>query len=223
MDVKKIKIVGLLLIVVFLAVDVLLFLYLQRHNIGFRPRQDISFSHKTHSGKFGITCLFCHTNAENHSYANYPTTKTCMICHIALRTENKLLKSIIYSYDSMTSILYKRIYKLPEYVRFNHSLHLRSGIDCATCHSFVEQMDSLYLARPLTMGWCVDCHRDPLRYAISPRKISGIFYPEDTTEMWISLKEFEIFQNHKSAKPLNFFLSPKQLKPASIECSICHY
>lgn len=221
MNLKKVKIIGLLILVVLFVGDILLFLFLQRHNVGFNPKQNASFSHKTHSGKFGISCLFCHTKAETHFYANMPTAKDCMICHIALKTESELLKSIIYSYDSINSIGYKKIYDVPDYVMFNHSSHLRSGIDCATCHGAVEQMDSIYLVRPLTMGWCVDCHKNPFRYAIAPREISGIFYVTDTTDMRITQDEFEILKNNKIHT--NFFVRSKKLAPASVECSTCHY
>lgn len=223
MNLKKIKIVALLILVALFIGDTLLFFFLLRHNIGFSPKQNVSFSHKTHSGKFEITCLFCHATAETHSYANFPTTKDCMICHVALKTESELLKSIIFSYDSVNSISYKKVYDLPDYVRFSHSSHLRSGIDCSTCHGVVEQMDSIYLVRPLTMGWCVDCHQNPFRYAIPPREISGIFYVTDATDMRTTLNEFEIFKGTGTKKRLNFFLSSKKLGPASIECSTCHY
>ncbi len=223
MNLKKVKIFGLLLLVVLFVGDILLFIFFQRHNVGFSPKQNISFSHKTHSGKFGISCLFCHTKAETHPYANLPTTKDCMICHVALKTESELLKSIIYSYDSINSIVYKKVYDLPDYVRFNHSSHLRSGIDCATCHGVVEQMDSIYLVRPLTMGWCIDCHKNPSQYAVAPQEISGIFYVADTTDMGITQNEFEIFKNSKTEMHTNFFFPSKKLGPASIECSTCHY
>lgn len=223
MNFKKVKTVALFILVVLLIGDIFLFLFLQRHNVGFSPKQDVSFSHKTHSGKFGISCLFCHTNAETHSYANLPTTKDCMICHIALKTESELLKAIIYSYDSVNSVVYKKVYDLPDYVRFSHSAHLRSGIDCATCHGAVEQMDSIYLVRPLTMGWCVDCHKEPFRYVVAPREISGIFYVTDTTSIGIAQNEFEIFKNTKAKMNTNFFLRSKKLGPTSIECSTCHY
>lgn len=204
----------------FLLLDVFLIINYLRNGIGYQPIQNVSFSHKLHS-KYKISCLFCHHKAETNNYANLPTTKTCMICHIALKTESSLLKNVLYSYDSLISLRYIKINDLPDYVRFNHSLHIRSGIDCATCHGFVDEMDSTYQAKNFTMGWCVDCHNKPEKYLIKPREISGIFYFNDTT----------LFEKLILSDPVKFvkihstnltFTIPQKIKPASTNCSICH-
>ncbi|MFN3306141.1 MAG: cytochrome c3 family protein [Candidatus Kapaibacteriota bacterium] len=176
--------------------------------------QQISFSHKSHL-KYKISCLFCHYKAETNSYANLPSTKDCMICHIALKTESELLRKVIISYDSLFTITYRKTHDLPDYVKFTHSIHINSGIDCATCHGFVEEMDSLYQVRNLTMGWCVDCHRNPNKYNIPPREISGIVYSQEILTAFDSV----IF----SSKNLGYFIVPRKLAPASTDCSICHY
>jgi hypothetical protein len=164
--------------------------------------------------KYNVKCLFCHYKAETNSYANFPSTKDCMICHIALKTESPLLKNVVNSYESSVPLEFRKINDLPDYVIFNHSLHLNSGIDCATCHGFVEQMDSTYQAVNFTMGWCVDCHKQPEKYLIPPRDISGIFYlpkiPQDSLNIT------------SDSYAIDRLLSSRRIQPASVECSTCH-
>lgn len=211
---SKNKILLYALSAILLLVNCFLLINYLRSGKNFKTNQNVSFSHKMHS-KYNISCLFCHYKAETNSYANFPSTKDCMMCHIALKTESELLKNVILSYDSLISLKYHKIYDLPDYVRFSHSLHLQSGIDCATCHGFVDEMDSTYQVRNLTMGWCVDCHRNPQKYLIAPREISGIFYePSISSDVDSSLK---VLSN------LGLFIHSKKIQPASTECSICHY
>ncbi|MCX7879808.1 MAG: cytochrome c family protein [Ignavibacteria bacterium] len=210
------KVFALVLVLILLAFNLFLILTYLRTGVGYTPIQSVSFSHKVHS-RYNISCLFCHHQVEINSYANYPTTRTCMTCHIALKTESEFLKNVVYSYDSLISLNWNKVYDLPDYVRFSHSHHIRSGIDCATCHGNVEEMDSVYRVRPLTMGWCVECHKNPSAYAISPREISGIFYiPQDSLD--------SSFPSHKVLEYNLRLIIPisKPLQPASIECSSCH-
>ncbi|MGQ9819991.1 MAG: cytochrome c3 family protein [Candidatus Kapaibacteriales bacterium] len=190
---------------IFFSFNILLLFTLLRSGIGFSPRHNQSFSHKTHSGKFSITCLFCHHQAETSSYANIPTTSLCVQCHIALKSDSPLLSSILLSYDSLVSLRWEKVYNLPDYVRFDHRAHIYSGIDCSTCHGFVDDMDTVYVVRKLTMGWCIDCHNNPTRYAIPPRKISGLFYIPKFLDV--------------DSLPLKL----NKLQPASVLCSKCHY
>lgn len=203
----KQKNIGILVfMVLFFGVsNIFLFLTFLRSGIGFSQRHNQSFSHQIHSGNFSITCLFCHHQAETNSYANIPTTSVCVQCHLALKSESSLLSSTLLSYDSLLSLRWEKIYNLPDYVRFDHSAHIVTGLDCSTCHGFVDMMDSIFVVQKLTMGWCVDCHKNPLKYAKPPRKISGIFY----------ISEF--FES--DSLPIKF----KELQPASILCSKCHY
>ncbi|MCX7909892.1 MAG: cytochrome c family protein [Ignavibacteria bacterium] len=164
--------------------------------------------------KYKITCLFCHYKAETNSYANFPTTKDCMMCHIALRTESELLKSVIFSYDSLVPLSFKKTHNLPDYVRFNHSLHINQGIDCATCHGLVEEMDSTFQVRNFTMGWCVECHRQPEKYVIQPREISGIFYAPN--------ESFKLESNPLDSISSKQIITIRRIQPASTECSTCH-
>ncbi len=214
MNITKHKLFLKLLLVVIILLNSYLAINFLRSGRYLSMSQEIPFSHKSHL-KYKITCLFCHYEAENNSYANLPSTKDCMMCHIALKTESKLLRKVIYSYDSIFAITYKKTYDLPDYVKFSHSVHINSGIDCATCHGFVEEMDSLYQVRNLTMGWCVDCHLNPNKYVIAPREISGIVFSQGILTAYDSA----LF----SSKHFGYFIMPRKLAPASIDCSTCHY
>lgn len=211
---RKNKLSIYLIIAILLVANCYLLINLLRSGKNLTAKQSHSFSHKMHS-KYNITCLSCHYQAETNSLANLPSTKDCLMCHVALKTESELLRSIINSYDSLISLVYLKVYDLPDYVKFSHSTHINSGIDCATCHGYVDQMDSVYQVRDLTMAWCVKCHRKPELYTISPREISGIFYQP------------EIFE--KNGKPtygsfnIYTFVQPRKMKPAPTECSTCHF
>lgn len=198
---KKIQI----LIVFFSLSNIYLLFTILRTGIGYWSSQNQSFSHKIHSGKFSISCLFCHFQAETSSYANIPSTKICVQCHIALKNESPLLVNIIQSYDSSISLKWKKIYNLPDYVHFDHRAHLFAGIDCSTCHGNVEEMDSLFVTRKLTMGWCVDCHQRPFKFYKKLRKISGSTY----------------IANFLQADSIDFNFI--KLQQAKLMCSICHF
>ncbi len=202
-------------------------------NTGFMPSQPIQFSHKVHSEDFGIKCLYCHSSAENSSYSEIPTTYSCMVCHIALKNSSALIKPLNESFDSEKPIIWNRVYRIPDYTKFNHQVHINSLIDCSTCHGEVEKMEKVYQFRPLTMSWCIDCHRSPKKYAILPREISGIFTADikfDSLDfakknyysiispaygMWLSdFYEGEYLKN---------VVYPRVFSRANENCSVCHY
>lgn len=162
-------------------------------NVGYRPDQPISFSHKTHSEKFGIKCVYCHRAAEKAPNSSLPTTSDCMVCHVALNIESDLLAVVNESYDEGVPIRWNRVYRLPDHARFSHEAHLLVGIDCSSCHGEVERIDSaVFQDRALTMNFCLDCHRDPGGAIVPARDISGIF----TT--------FNIPGEYKIEKPIPF-------------------
>lgn len=214
MVIVKSKFFAYSIIFCLLCVNSLLLINFLRDGKNLVAKQNVSFSHKMHS-KYKISCLFCHYKAETNSFANLPSTKDCMMCHIALKTESLLLKSVIHSYDSLVSLKYKKIYDLPDYVRFSHSVHINSGIDCATCHGFVDQMDSTYQVRNITMGWCINCHKSPQDYLVPPRDISGIFTLSDSNKT----QDTMLYSSLQLYVPIK----TRKIKTASTECSTCHY
>jgi hypothetical protein len=131
--------------------------------------QPVPFSHEHHVGGLGIDCRYCHINVETSAYANIPATKICMNCHQQLWAVSPALEPVRESYRTGKSIEWTRVNDLPDYVYFNHSIHVHKGVGCSTCHGRVDKMPLMWQAQPLTMEWCLGCHRHPERY-VRPRE-----------------------------------------------------
>lgn len=126
-------------------------------------QQPIPFSHQHHVGGLGLDCRYCHTSVEQSSFAGLPPTETCMTCHSQIWTNAAMLAPVRESLASSLPIHWQRVHRLPGYVYFDHSIHIAKGVGCTTCHGAVDQMPLMYQDAPLTMGWCLDCHRDPAK------------------------------------------------------------
>jgi hypothetical protein len=130
---------------------------------GQRADQPIPFSHKHHVQGLGLQCQYCHTTVEVSSYAGIPPTKTCINCHSQIWTNAALLQPVRDSWATGQSIQWIRVHDLPDYVYFNHEIHVNKGIGCASCHGRVDQMPLMYMENSLQMEWCLDCHRNPAK------------------------------------------------------------
>jgi hypothetical protein len=130
---------------------------------GQRPEQPVPFSHKHHVMGLGLQCQYCHTTVEKSSYAGIPPTKTCMNCHAQIWTNAALLQPVRDSWASGQSLPWIKVHDLPDYVFFNHSIHVNKGIGCASCHGRVDQMPLMYAQNTLQMEWCLNCHRNPAK------------------------------------------------------------
>jgi hypothetical protein len=130
--------------------------------------QPIQFSHAHHVGGMGIDCRYCHTSVEESAFANIPPTKTCMNCHSQIWTTAPILEPVRASFRDNTPLKWTRVHDLPDFVYFNHSIHVKQGVGCATCHGQVEKMPLVYQENTLMMQWCLNCHRNPEKY-IRPR------------------------------------------------------
>ena len=128
---------------------------------GVRKPQPVPFSHQHHVTGLGIDCRYCHTSVETSSFAGIPPTKTCMNCHSQIWTNAELLEPVRASYRSGESLQWTRVNQLPDFVYFNHSIHVNKGVGCNTCHGPVDQMPLMYQQQSLQMEWCLGCHRDP--------------------------------------------------------------
>ena len=128
---------------------------------GQRPDQPVPFSHKHHVVGLGLQCQYCHTSVEKSSYAGIPPTKTCINCHSQIWTNAQLLEPVRQSWATGASIQWIKVHDLPDYVYFNHSVHVNKGIGCASCHGRVDQMPLMYQQNTLQMEWCLNCHRNP--------------------------------------------------------------
>ena len=130
---------------------------------GVRKPQPVPFSHQHHVTGLGIDCRYCHTSVETSSFAGIPPTKTCMNCHSQIWTNAKLLEPVRASYKSGESLQWTRVNQLPDFVYFNHSIHVNKGVGCNTCHGPVDQMPLMYQQESLQMEWCLGCHRAPAK------------------------------------------------------------
>jgi len=128
---------------------------------GQRPDQPIPFSHMHHVQGLGLQCQYCHTTVEVSSYAGIPPTKTCINCHSQIWTNAALLEPVRESWATGASVQWIKVHDLPDFVFFNHSIHVNKGIGCASCHGRVDEMPLMYMENSLQMEWCLNCHRNP--------------------------------------------------------------
>jgi len=129
--------------------------------VGYAPIQPVPYSHRLHAGQLGIDCRYCHANIERSAHAMIPPTQTCMGCHSVVKTDSARLANVRASWTSGAPIEWVKVHKLPEHAFFDHSAHLAAGVGCSTCHGRIDQMDVVRLDKPISMGWCLECHRDP--------------------------------------------------------------
>ncbi len=124
-------------------------------------QQPVQFSHKHHVGDDGIDCRYCHATVETTASAGMPPTQTCMNCHNQLWLDSPYLEPVRASYRENKPIEWEKVHDLPEYVYFNHSIHINKGVGCASCHGNIANMPAVYQENTLQMEWCLSCHRDP--------------------------------------------------------------
>jgi hypothetical protein len=129
--------------------------------VGYAPEQPIPYSHRLHAGELGIDCRYCHQNVDKSAHASLPPTGTCMNCHVAVRTKSPMLSLLRESAETGVSIPWVKVHDLPDHVFFDHSAHVTRGVGCVECHGRVDQMEVVEQVAPLSMGWCLDCHRNP--------------------------------------------------------------
>ena len=137
-------------------------------NQGMFVAQPVQFSHKHHVGGEGIDCRYCHTSVEESAFASIPPTKTCMNCHSQIWTNAPMLEPVRASFRDNKPLRWTRVHDLPDFVYFNHSIHVKQGVGCATCHGRIDEMPLVYQQATLQMSWCLDCHRNPAKY-VRPR------------------------------------------------------
>lgn len=174
-------------------------------------QQPVQFSHRHHVGDDGLDCRYCHTSVETSASAGIPSTSVCMNCHKQLWADSPYLEPVRASFESGKPIEWIRVHDLPDYVYFNHSIHVNKGVGCSTCHGHVDQMPVVYEASPLQMEWCLECHRAPEKFV---REKSKVF------DMSVRLE-------NKSAAEIEegkSWVAKYHIQPPKIltSCSTCH-
>lgn len=143
--------------------------------------QPVPFSHEHHVGGLGIDCRYCHNSVEDSSFAGMPSTKTCMTCHSQIWTNAEMLAPVRESWATGRPLAWVRVHDLGDFAYFDHSIHVRKGIGCATCHGRVDRMPLMWQVATLHMEWCLDCHRQPERYIRPKEEVFNMAWepPED--------------------------------------------
>jgi len=147
-----------------------------------RP-QPVPFSHQHHVAALGIDCRYCHTSVETSSFAGIPPTRTCMNCHSQIWTNAAMLEPVRESFRSGKSLVWTRVNDLPDFVYFNHSIHIAKGVGCNTCHGPVDRMPLMYNYASLQMEWCLNCHRNPEEYLRPRDQVFNMRYQQPTTSL----------------------------------------
>ncbi|HXB19887.1 MAG TPA: cytochrome c3 family protein [Candidatus Solibacter sp.] len=140
------------------------------------PDQPVPFSHQHHVAGLGLDCRYCHTSVEESSFAGIPPTKTCMNCHAQIWTNAALLEPVRASFRTGQSLQWTRVHDLPDFVYFNHSIHVSKGVGCFSCHGPVDQMPLMYQENSLQMEWCLNCHREPEKFLRPKERVFDMTY-----------------------------------------------
>ena len=133
-------------------------------DVGYQPVQPVPYSHKLHAGEMQIDCRYCHASVEKSAVANVPPTQTCMNCHLLVARQVESLAPLRDSAKNRMPMRWVRVHKLGEYAYFNHRAHVGAGVGCVSCHGRVDEMEVVHQVEPLSMSWCLDCHRNPTPY-----------------------------------------------------------
>ena len=131
------------------------------YNKGYEPDQPIPFSHKLHAGQYKIDCLFCHAGVETAKKASLPSLNICMSCHQSVKTDSPWIQKLAQAFYAGEPVAWAKVHLLPDFVRFSHFHHIEAGKKCSACHGPVEEMERVYQYKDLSMGFCVNCHRQP--------------------------------------------------------------
>lgn len=146
-------------------------------DVGYAPTQPIDYSHKIHAGKLGLDCQYCHTEVFNSKQANIPPTQTCMNCHSQVDSQRpEEIKKIRESWNSGEPIEWVRVHNLPDYAYFSHEAHVNVGVGCESCHGRVDKMAVVTQQEPLSMSWCLDCHRNPEQHLRPVEEVTTMGY-----------------------------------------------
>ena len=147
-----------------------------------RP-QPAPFSHQHHVAALGIDCRYCHTSVETSNFAGIPPTKTCMNCHSQIWTSAPLLEPVRESFRTGKSLVWNRVNDLPDFVYFDHSIHINKGVGCNTCHGPVDRMPLMFNYASLQMEWCIECHRAPEKNLRPREQVFNMRYQQPTADL----------------------------------------
>lgn len=160
-------------------------------NVGYQPKQPVAYSHELHVGQLGLDCRYCHNTVEKSAFAALPPTQTCMNCHYAVKKTDRLgseeeIAKIAAAFESGAPLQWKQVHDLPDYAYFNHSIHVNAGVSCVECHGRIDKADGdrnrVAIEQPLSMGWCVNCHRQPGKVLRPRDQVTNLGWGDVLTE-----------------------------------------
>jgi hypothetical protein len=143
-------------------------------DVGYMPGQPVPYSHALHAGQLGLDCRYCHNTVEHAAKAAIPPTQTCMNCHTQIHRESPKLAAVRHSYETGLPVEWRRVHDLPDYAYFDHSAHVTRGVSCVECHGRVDKMEVIWQEKPLSMGWCLECHRAPESALRDPHLVTDL-------------------------------------------------
>ena len=175
--------------VVLLITGLTVFARTHNNQVGVPVEQPVAFSHSLHAGSMGLDCRYCHTTVETSNFANVPATENCMTCHAEVRVNPARLAVVEESWDTAAPIAWNRVHDMPDFVFFDHSIHVAKGVGCSDCHGPVHQMEGMWKNEPMTMGWCLECHKSPEDYLRPRSEVFNMDYtrPRNQVELGAQL------------------------------------
>ncbi len=151
-------------------------------DVGYAPEQPVPYSHRRHVSDLGMDCRYCHNTVEVGARAAIPPAQTCMNCHGVILKEDPQLEPIRTSVATDAPVKWTRVHMLPDFVRFDHSVHVASGVGCVECHGRIDQMKVVRQEKPLSMSWCLDCHRDPASHLRPRDEVTNMTWDKETAK-----------------------------------------
>ena len=174
-------------------------------DVGYRPEQPVPFSHKLHAGELELDCRYCHAQVERAAVASVPPTQVCMNCHSLVARDSEQLALIRDSMSTGQPMEWIRIHNVPDYAVFDHSVHIRGGVGCSSCHGDIREMEVVTLMEPLSMGWCLECHREPTQHIRTADQITNTTWKPPKNQVELA----------------NQIIEERNLQPPE-DCSACH-
>lgn len=169
-------------------------------DVGYRPEQPVEYSHKVHAGDLGIDCRYCHVSVETSAVSNVPPTRICMNCHSLVNTDSDKLAKVRESWQTGKPIEWVRVHKIGEYAYFNHSIHIDRGVGCISCHGNIAEMEKVTQAEPLSMGFCLDCHRNPGPSLRPVNEVTNMYWEKPDNQAEFAAK---VIEEKKISPPVN--------------------
>ncbi|MDX1932106.1 MAG: cytochrome c3 family protein [Capsulimonadales bacterium] len=201
--------------------------------VGVPYEQPVPFSHEHHVNELGIDCRYCHSSVEVSGSAGYPSTHTCMSCHSQIWTNSPLLEPVRESYIKNVPLKWTRLNELPDFVYFNHSIHVNRGISCNNCHGPVQAMQMAYKGQAFQMRWCLECHRNPERYVNETQFVWDLYRNIQrgqradgtvlTNEEEALKRGLQYHRNEEELKKGRELVKKYNIQTQALsDCSICH-